>query len=414
MEIRNIKSDDDYRRALRRIDELMSAEADSAEADELDVWATLVDAYEEHNFPIGVPDAVDSIKFRMEQAGLEARELIPYIGSRGKVSEILSGKRPLTLQMIRALHEHLKIPADVLLRAPRKKLPLALEGVEWRRFPVNQMRRLGWLDQFAGKANEVAEEIMRSLMISAQVDALPVGLFRTGATTRQNSRTDRYALAAWCLQAQVRAAQHYLPSRYEMGAITKRWLVDLAKQSRFEDGPYRAKQMLGEVGIHLIVLPHLNKTYLDGAALRGADGAPIVAMSLRYDRLDNFWFCLFHELAHVHLHLPSQEVFIDDLSLPETAQEDPREAEADALAQESLIPKSIWESWGRRANPSILDVVALAQTLEISPAIVAGRIRKETNNYKRLTQLVGNGSVRIHFPEFGSRMTSRDQAMSAS
>ena len=114
--VRAIRSEADYRAALARIDALMDAEPGTPESEELDVLVDLVELYEEENVPMGYPSALAGIRFRMEQEGLSARDLIPLIGSRSKVSEVLSGKRPLTMQMARALHAGLGIPADVLLQ----------------------------------------------------------------------------------------------------------------------------------------------------------------------------------------------------------------------------------------------------------------------------------------------------------
>ena len=113
-----IRTQADYETGLARIEELMDAEPGSPEGRELDALVDLVDLYESRHEPMGWPDPVAAIEFRMEQAGLHPHDLIPFIGSRAKVSEVLSGKRALTTPMARALHEHLGIPADVLLRQP--------------------------------------------------------------------------------------------------------------------------------------------------------------------------------------------------------------------------------------------------------------------------------------------------------
>ena len=140
--IRAIRSETDYNAALARIDALMDADAGSAEGEELDVLVDLVELYEEKHVPMGYPTPIEAIRFRMEQDGLSPRDLIPFIGSRSKVSEVLSGKRPLTMQMARALHANLGIPADVLLQQPGGELPSALDGIEWDRFPVVEMAKL--------------------------------------------------------------------------------------------------------------------------------------------------------------------------------------------------------------------------------------------------------------------------------
>ena len=115
MTIRPIRNSSDHESALKRIQSLMSAMPGTEEGDELDVLATLVDAYEAENFPIKSPDPIEAIKFRMEQMGLERKDLEPFIGSRARVSEVLNKRRGLSLKMIKALHEELDIPLEALI-----------------------------------------------------------------------------------------------------------------------------------------------------------------------------------------------------------------------------------------------------------------------------------------------------------
>lgn len=115
MEINPIKNKASYHATLAEIDGLMSAELDTPEGDRLDVLVTLVEAYEARNFPIALPDPIEAIKFRMDQAGLTPRDMVPYIGPQNRVYEVLNRKRPLTLHMIRRLTKGLQIPADVLI-----------------------------------------------------------------------------------------------------------------------------------------------------------------------------------------------------------------------------------------------------------------------------------------------------------
>jgi len=116
--IRAIRSQSHYDAALARIDALMDAEQGTPEGDELDVLTDLVGLYESQHVAMGYPSPIEAIGFRMEQAGLSQKDLVPLIGSRAKVSEVLSRKRPLTMQMARALYANLGIPADVLLQQP--------------------------------------------------------------------------------------------------------------------------------------------------------------------------------------------------------------------------------------------------------------------------------------------------------
>jgi HTH-type transcriptional regulator / antitoxin HigA len=115
MEIKPIKNERDYRKALKEIDSLMDARPNTPQGDRLDVLVTLVEAWEERHWPIDLPDPVEAILFAMEHRGLSRRDLEPFIGSRARVAEVLNHKRPLTLPMIRRLHQGLGIPAEVLI-----------------------------------------------------------------------------------------------------------------------------------------------------------------------------------------------------------------------------------------------------------------------------------------------------------
>lgn len=120
MDIKPIKSEKDYEQVLRRVDSLWNSPEGSAESDELDVLATLIEAYERERYPIDLPDPVEAIKFRLEQEGKDSRALIGVIGQRTRVYEVLQGKRSLSLNMIRELHDKFGIPANVLIQPARK------------------------------------------------------------------------------------------------------------------------------------------------------------------------------------------------------------------------------------------------------------------------------------------------------
>lgn len=115
MDIRPIKTDADYKATLTEIEGLMDARPNSAEGDRLDVLVTLVEAYERAHFPMDLPNPVDAIKFRMEQQGLTVDDLVPVIGRKNRVYEVLKGSRPLTLRMIEGLYNDFGIPAECLI-----------------------------------------------------------------------------------------------------------------------------------------------------------------------------------------------------------------------------------------------------------------------------------------------------------
>jgi HTH-type transcriptional regulator / antitoxin HigA len=115
MEIKPIKTEQDYNDSIKRIEELWGAKKDTPQGDELDLLVTLVESYEMKHYPIAPPDPVDAIKFRMEQMDMTKADMVKYLGSQSRVSEVLNRKRKLTLSMVKSLYKGLKIPAEILL-----------------------------------------------------------------------------------------------------------------------------------------------------------------------------------------------------------------------------------------------------------------------------------------------------------
>lgn len=115
MKIRPIKNEKDYQAAIKRVEELWGVSKNSSEGEELDLLISLIEFYEMKNYPIAPPDPIDAIKFRMEQMGMTNADMVKYLGSQSRVSEVLNRKRRLSLNMIKSLHKGLKIPAEILL-----------------------------------------------------------------------------------------------------------------------------------------------------------------------------------------------------------------------------------------------------------------------------------------------------------
>ena len=410
-QFRAIRSEEDYDAALARItqlmDEMSGPEGQDEDVDdpfrvELDVLTDLVELYEERRHSIGLPDPVSAIEFRMDQANLTPRDLAPFIGSRAKVSEVLSGKRAITMSMARALHQHLGIPADVLLQEPGASMPYALPDLEYRRFPLGAMAKAGWIPS-TNDPKDQAEELVTALMDRAGGRAFAATpLYRKNDGRRINAKTDDYALRAWCWQvlAQARNAQPVV--EYRADAVSPQLLREVGRMSVLEDGPVQAREFLAQHGVGLEYVDHLPRTHLDGAALRLPDGRPVIGLTLRHDRIDSFWFTLLHELGHVgrHLGANSDEAgFVDDLSLRgvESGGGDTTEQEADDLAQDALIPSEIWNNGIILENPGPMAVLQMASQAQVHPAIIAGRVRYELSNYRLLSQFVGTGEVRRQF-----------------
>jgi len=391
-----IKTEVDYEAALARIEEIFDAKPGTVAGDELDLLATLVELYEERVFPVGLPTPVEAIEFRMTQQGLKAKDLVPYIGSAPKVSEVLSGQRELSKTMIRNLANGLEIPAEVLLQEVGAKLPSAAAFQQGRHFPVAAMVRRGWFAGFEGTVAEAKtqlEDLLNSFVGALGPNALIPALNRQHV--RAGGKQDDHALTAWRIRVANLALRETLPA-YKPGTVDTVFLKELAGLSYLASGPLLAREFLNKSGIHVMIEPHLPKTHLDGAAIKLPNGSPVVALTLRYDRLDNFWFTLFHELAHVALHLdkPGVDVFFDDLS---KSGKNKCEREADRLASTALIPDVAWKAARLTRNSPVVRVLAFAEKLRISPAIPAGRIQFETKDFTVFKRLLGSGKIRAAF-----------------
>ena len=390
-----IKTELENEAALARLEEIFEAEPGTPEGDEAELLTALIEMYEREAYPIAMPSPVEAIQFRMEQQGLKRKDLIPFIGSAPKVSEVLSGQRELSKTMIRNLVSGLGIPAEVLLQEPGANLPSDAVLKLGRHFPVAEMLKRGWFAGFQGtvaEAKNQLEDLLCAFVGNLGQDALLPALNRQHV--RDGSQHDEYALNAWRIRVLNLALRESLPA-YKPGTVTGEFLRELARLSYLDSGPLLAREFLNKSGIHVIFERHLPKTHLDGAALRLPCGSPVVALTLRHDRLDNFWFTLFHELAHVALHLDKLEAFFDDLS--DNGKKDKSEREADKLASEALIPETEWKTarLSRKSPPG--SVLAFAERLRISPAIPAGRVRHESKNYAIFKPLISGGKLRTMF-----------------
>ena len=396
-----IKNEVDYQVALDEFEELMqkNPDADTDEANRLEVLAVLIGEYEDRLMPIPLPDPIEAIKFRMDQLGFTQRDLIPYIGGRSRVSEVLAGKRALTLTMIRSLTDGLGIPAAVLIQPASSNEP-HVEDFQWEKYPIREMIKRGWID-FSGRNWKAhAERLVTDFHAPVGGQPRVAALFNRTRSVRSARTMDQYALQAWCVRVASRAMEIKLPGSFSRSVLGPEYLSQLAKLSAEADGPIRAKNELASVGVHLVVERHLPKTHVDAAALYTPDGQPVIAMSIRYDRLDNFWHCLLHDLVHLSRHLePGMGMFIDDLDVDDDS--DPQEREADDLAAEALVPSKVFRSSRAAQVRTPGSVQDLASSIGVHPAVIAGRVRHEAGSYRILNQLVGQGEVRRLFPDCG-------------
>nr|WP_315238644.1 ImmA/IrrE family metallo-endopeptidase [uncultured Albidiferax sp.] len=399
-QVKVIKTQRDYDAAIVRLSALMDedmAPGSSKEA-ELELLALVIESYERSKVEPVVPDPIEAILFRMDQLGLKKVDMVPYMGSLPKVSEVLARKRPLNLAAIRKLHQGLGIPADVLLTATDDAVDLSEElPYDKDKFPIKEMVKRGYFEGFRGtlrEARECSEELIRSFMRGFNVNPVQPARLRAPMHQSGSRLMDDYALLAWHVAVLKKARQIKFKSAYVKGSLTDERLKELARLSRFEQGPRLAQEFLADMGIALVFENHFNKTYLDGAAMFDGD-RPVVALTLRHNRLDNFWFALMHELVHVQKHLRPDNSFIADNLEDKIHQQSQEEREADDGAREILVPQAEWLESDLGVSPTMDAAIALADKLRIHPTIVAGRVRFESGNWRLLSSI--KAEVRCQF-----------------
>ena len=376
--IKLIRSKQQHQQASTRLMALMDpdVELDGPEADERDVLELLIAKYEQERLPI---EPIAAIKFRMQEWGLSRKDLIPYIGSAPKVSEVLNGVHRLSLKMIRNLHEGLGISLEVLIKEPLQYKALS-KNINWNGFPLSEMYSRGY---FAGTDASLKElKAHAGEYLDTFISSVPQGFELQPASLRtvehkqdNDKEREAYALWAWQISVLQVAQKEPLANQYLQHSVNLSWMSKLAKLSWYKQGPLLAKEYLNHHGIRLIIQPHLTSSRVEAALCLTTKGNPLIALTLRNDTLDSFWFSLMRQLAHLALHLDgTAQWFVDEL--------DPQarhlvEQESEALAQEAFIPKEQWQKGSIKDMPNL----RLSSTkLEISPCIVAARIRQDSGD----------------------------------
>lgn len=260
-------------------------------------------------------------------------------------------------------------------------------------FPIAEMFKRGWFEDFSGSladARKSADTLIPQFFRNANSAWMSVALHRK--SVRTGSRVHEPAMAVWEARILTIADRQAPTCVFAPARATPEWVKTLVHLSAEPDGPKRVEDHLRSAGIVLVIEPHLPGTHLDGAAMRSAFETAIVGMTLRHDRLDNFWFTLLHEVAHLVLHISNEFTAIfDDTESPGNSN---IEIEADQFAQEALLSSDVWHTCLSRFTRTEKAVLADAKRLNISPAIIAGRIRRDANDFTLLRSLVGAGEPR--------------------
>lgn len=325
----------------------------------------------------------------LEARGWQQRDLAEIMGRPEQaISEIVRGKKQITYETARELASAFGTSADFWMSLEANyRLQLAERGGEeddirrraliYQKVPYRELVRRGWIDD-NDTLQEQEREVCAFLGI-ASLDEEP----RLAIAARRSAHgtPEQVAQVAWAKRVGHLAGQQSV-GPYSRDALYAA-IPDLLRYSQRAQDVVHLPTALAALGVHLVFVPHLPQTYLDGAVLY-RDHHPIVALTLRYDRLDNFWFTLMHELGHIALGHPG--VYLDNLFDRERATT-AREREADTCAEDWLIDRREYERFRERQNPSFAAIKEFAARLGRHPSIVAGRIQHETGDYRRYSRL---------------------------
>lgn len=397
-----IKTPEQHAEALSRVDRLMSRSAHLSEKqqDDLEVLCVLIETYERETYAITPPKPLDAIRLRMVQMGYRQKDLAALVGGASRASEILNEKRELTTEMMRRLRDEWGIPADSLLGVrvpePASAEPALPAGParDPKQYPMKQMYGRQYFTGTSGdwKSDRRDQPGLLNRLFDACFPQPAIAYNRQGGGSK--AKINPYALEAWRQRVVVRAAEEkQLPAwnRDALDEVFLRWVVGL---SCLAEGPRLACVALEERGIPVIIEARLDETHLDGAAFLNTDGRPVIGLTLRHDRLDNFWFTLFHEIGHVLKHLSPETPVLFDSEIDQR-KTDKIELEADRFALDSLIPPDVW---GEVRHLHFADEIRAAATRhQIGVALIAGRLRREANDYRKHPTLIGNRKARAAF-----------------
>ncbi|KDP95572.1 MAG: ImmA/IrrE family metallo-endopeptidase [Alphaproteobacteria bacterium] len=276
----------------------------------------------------------------------------------------------------------------------------SLESVDptaWQAFPLAEMYKRGWFEDFSGtltQARKSADHLVPAFLRSGSARFVPAGLHRK--SVRSNGAVHEPAIAAWEARVRQLAARNPPTATFDPALIDDAWIAALVALTLDADGPLKAVDHLRQIGIAFVVERHLPGTLLDGAAMGSFDGYGLIGLTLRHDRLDNFWFTLLHEIGHLKLHI-GPEAFAAIFDDTESPSDERHEEEADGFARNALLPVAQWDLAVSRFSRTEKAVLTDAKRFGVGPAVIAGRVRREAGDYTVLRSLVGAGEVRRQF-----------------
>lgn len=260
---------------------------------------------------------------------------------------------------------------------------------------AKEMVRRKWIQPKSIK-DKVAErgDALFEFLFARPVHRPALAMFKGRRLGTRRNLIEEIATRAWVAHV-VDSAGRTPRVKFTSSNLSEAFVRNLTKLSIRSDGPKLAVTAIRGIGIAVVVENGLPGMSVDGASFHTSASGPVIGLTLRYDRLDNFWFTLLHELGHIALHLsvPSDDVFVDSLEDGESDEEE-AEAEANAFAKDGLIPRDLWLRSDAYRLGSERSALNLADQLGVHPAIVAGRIRYERRNFQIFSKLVGESGVR--------------------
>lgn len=320
------------------------------------------------------------LKAKLRAKGWTQDELASVLGrSRQNIIDVLSGKTGITADMAIALSAAFGEPAEVWLKldldyrlskAKENPEPIAIRADLYHRFPIKDMQRRGWIN---AKSEEVESELKRFFAVTS-LDVTP----EFQVCTRKAAGTDDLSPAqrAWCFRARQLAAA------LAVSAFHKDKLASLRDKLRacaaYLQSAIQLPKLLSQAGIRFVIVEPFPGAKIDGAAFWLDENSPVIAVSLRYDRVDWFWFTVMHEFAHIESEdsLSVDTDLAGEDSLPTEAKTD-IERKADARAAASLVPPAELDSFVRRVGPlySKERIVQFAHRIKMHPGIIVGQLQ---------------------------------------
>lgn len=260
-------------------------------------------------------------------------------------------------------------------------------SLDWRLFPLEEMVSRKWIASTKKELRSKPKQVFERFIDFIGEEEIPQAvLFRKTFHKNTKKLMNDYALLAWSIRVVSKAFKDESIKKYNSNMISKDWLHEVVQLSKYKDGPIKAKELLAENGIALVIEKSLPGAIFNGAAIPTRKEMPVIGMTLHYDRVDNFWFTLLHELAHVWKHFDDvNELYIDYFSSEQD--DDDKEDEANAIAREALIPKSnlMHDAFLLKTDVAVEE---LAEKLNINTAIIAGRIQFDLKQYNILRKYV--------------------------